>query len=456
MRNAVFLIALLIASRGLLADTIILTDGTRLEGDVKKTDKGWTIVTSDGQTVEVLAEKVKSIQLGEDATTGTPQRATADLKSLRRSVENLSDLNIIIDRLNRFIEQNKDTPAATEAQKDLLVWQDRFDRDLVKLGSKWVTRHERSEFANQALWMSDQARELIAQGRHRDGIALITQALEADLECAPALYLLGAVEYQNNHLPQARKCFEAVLAQRIDHASSLNNIAVILWRQNARIPALTYYDKAITAAPGNKLILDNVAVALAALSDDQRKHKTAHVLLGKFTEQDKRLQESMAAKGWYRWGTLWIDEEAKQKLRDQEKDFDDRVSAVLEPVEDDREQLRQLDERLTYVQARIHRIFMNTPVPFPGFIRMPFPPVYFELQKEEDRLLLERTGLATKVELADAEILRIKAQMPKPNFGGTQKVIGVEGTPAMGLNPGQLSAPQPTRSPSTAPAKDER
>src|SRR4051812_34067183 len=144
MRNAIFLIALLFASRGLLADVVFLKDGTTLEGDVKKNDKAWTIVTTDGTTVEVLADKVKSIELG-DATKGTPGRATTDLVSLRRSVENLSDLDAIIDRLNHFIEENKDAPAAAEARKDLLVWQERLDNDLVKLGNKWITRQERME-----------------------------------------------------------------------------------------------------------------------------------------------------------------------------------------------------------------------------------------------------------------------------------------------------------------------
>jgi hypothetical protein len=70
-----------------LADIVTLNDGTKLEGDVKKTDRGWTITTSDGKTVEVAAYKVKSIQLGKGATgKGTPERAMSDLLSLRRSV----------------------------------------------------------------------------------------------------------------------------------------------------------------------------------------------------------------------------------------------------------------------------------------------------------------------------------------------------------------------------------
>ena len=128
MRNAVvFTIALLIASHSLLADTVILNDGTKLEGDVKKTDKGWTIVTTDGKTIEVAAEKVKSIQLGKDATKGTPERAMSDLLSLRRSVENLSDVNLVIERFNRFIEtERRDSPARRRGARR--IWRSRRDR----------------------------------------------------------------------------------------------------------------------------------------------------------------------------------------------------------------------------------------------------------------------------------------------------------------------------------------
>jgi tetratricopeptide (TPR) repeat protein len=270
----------------------------------------------------------------------------------------------------------------------------------------------------------------------------------------------GTIDYQNKKLPQARKFFEAVVTQRVNHAPSLNNIAVILWRQNAQGQALSYYDKSITAAPGDQSILDNVAVALAAVSDGQRKNEIWEALHRKFTEQDARLQELMA-EGWYRWGTAWIDEAAMQKIRGKQKEIEDQIAKVLDSVKSEREELRQIDDRLAYVQERIQRIFMNTPVPFPHFIRMPFPPVYFELQEEEARLKFLRAGLVPKVEAADAQVERLRSQLPQPSFAGTHKVIGVEGMPMTAIDssespdtPVPTLKQMPTRAPSTAPSKN--
>src|SRR6185295_5504729 len=113
---------------------------------------------------------------------------------------------------------------------------------------------------------------------------LLTEAMENDPQCAPALYLRGVLQFQQNQLPAARKSFETVNTVIKDHAPTLNNLAVILSRQNAVMPSLNHYDQAITAAPVNKFILDNVAEALAMVPEDQRKNRVALTLFRKFTE----------------------------------------------------------------------------------------------------------------------------------------------------------------------------
>ena len=58
------------------------------------------------------------------------------LASLRRSVENVTDVKSIIERYMRFIDQNKESPIAKEAEHDLATWRERLDKGMVKVGSR--------------------------------------------------------------------------------------------------------------------------------------------------------------------------------------------------------------------------------------------------------------------------------------------------------------------------------
>src|ERR1700761_1968010 len=97
-----------------LGGVIRLQDGTKLEGDIKKTDDGYRITAADGKVTNVTSDKIASIDL---QPSGSGDAATNRLASLRRAVENLSDIKIILDRYKSFLDQNAGTPAAQEAEK---------------------------------------------------------------------------------------------------------------------------------------------------------------------------------------------------------------------------------------------------------------------------------------------------------------------------------------------------
>ncbi|CAN5664844.1 hypothetical protein BH09PLA1_BH09PLA1_09860 [soil metagenome] len=443
MRKFVFSLALLVAANALFADIVTLNDGTRIEGDVKKSDSGWTITTPDGKTTEVSADKVKSIQLGGDVGKGTPERAMSDLLSLRRSLENLADPQAAIDRLMRFIESNKDAPAATDAAKDLALWQDRLDRGLVKLGNKWISAEERTAHANTALALAEQARGFVEHGRLHDAEPIIQEALDNDPMCAPALYLRGVLQYQQNQLPASRKSFETVNSIIKDHAPTLNNIAVILSRQNAVMPALNHYEQSITAAPVNKFILDNVAEALATVPDDQRKNRVAQSLYRKFTEQDTRLQEALAAQGLHRWGSTWVDRAEMDRLKDIEKKVNEKIEKVKTDGEANERRVKEIDAQVESIDRSLRQIEAQSFYRDSDgrLVRLPYPAIYYDLQADRTKLQGERSGLMAKLNGARAEMQRLQKELPKPKFSGIQKLIGAEGTPVMILPPDAPIAP---------------
>lgn len=456
-RTRTFVICLVVAlltCAGALADVVTLKDGTKIEGDVKKTDGGWTVTTRDGKVVNVTAEQVKSISVG-GAVGSNGKDAAAEamsgLLSLRRSVENVSDLKQIIDRFKKFIDTHKDTPAAAEAQKDLAVWQDRLDRGLVKLGSHWVTAEERTKMADQAQALAEQARDMMLHGRVRDADPILQQALDADPQCVPALYLRGVVLYQNNKIVDARKMFETVNSTISDHAPTLNNLAVILWRQNAIMPALNYYDQAIVAEPVNKVLLDNVAEALAAVPDNDRKNQIAQRIFRHFTEQDTRLQEVMATQGMYRWGGTWVDRATMERYRDQEKLVSEKLTQAKTEFETSKRRVQDIDAQIAQIEDSLRRMEADTIWRDPStgkLIRYPLPASYYDLQNEESKLRDERKQVVAKATAAQEQVKTLQAQLPKPKFTGIHQLIAAEGAPVMVPPPSS----QPTTSPTSQPA----
>ena len=152
---------LLLVSVG-LADVLILTDGTRLEGTVQRSADGYTVIAADGTVTNVLTSQVAGFHLKGDAAGGTA--ADSRLQSLRRSVSNLEDLDLIISKYESFLNQNTGTPAAEQAQADLERWRDIRDRGLVKHGVDWVLPAERDRRLRDAFLEVSDARLQIKNG----------------------------------------------------------------------------------------------------------------------------------------------------------------------------------------------------------------------------------------------------------------------------------------------------
>src|SRR5579872_6183980 len=180
-------IAVLLFASCLRADVVILTDGSQVEGKIRKTTDGWAVTKSDGSVVIVDADKVASIQA---TRTADPVSVAKDrLESLRRVAGHSTDPQDIITRYKKFISEAGDVTVAADAQKDLEVWQDRLDKGMVKLGDQWITSDERERRRNLAQSEALPAKDLIAAYRYKEADKILQQAILDDPECATALYL---------------------------------------------------------------------------------------------------------------------------------------------------------------------------------------------------------------------------------------------------------------------------
>ncbi|HZN64471.1 MAG TPA: hypothetical protein VFB66_04165, partial [Tepidisphaeraceae bacterium] len=90
----------------LRADVVILNDGTRIEGEIQRTEDGYDVVTRGGKVVKVTTAQVKSVEV---KTPPTADEARRRLESLRRSSENMTDPKAVIARYTEFLRQFGDS-----------------------------------------------------------------------------------------------------------------------------------------------------------------------------------------------------------------------------------------------------------------------------------------------------------------------------------------------------------
>jgi len=427
MRSIAASLLILFASAA-FADRLVLTDGTTLEGRVKKQPDGsWVIVGTDGKSTPVAASKVAKVEV-----TGSADAAAADkFASLKRSVEPLANIDEIIQRFERFIAVNPNTQSAEDAVAEVALWRDRKARGLVKTGLNWMTPQERFELLRKINPQIAQARELLRSGRQRDAELLIGPVLELDSRHFGALYLNGVILYQQEKYPAARKAFEAVNAQIADHAPTLNNLAVVSLKQNQVGPALNFFDQAMIAMPADRVIVDNVAEALNALKEDSRRLAIARKVEKRFGEQDTVLSNRLQKEGLFRWGATFVEKKQFDQLVAAEKAIKDKIDQMKSDFDAMSARINVIDRQIQSSERELKRIeadsyFIDTNG---NYIRRPLPSFYYDQQRDLQSLAGEKAQVQAQQKAMRQQADRVQQDLPVPKYTGVQKLIGEEGAP---------------------------
>jgi tetratricopeptide (TPR) repeat protein len=400
------------------------------------------------------------------STTGpaaaTPPAASSEvdarLASLRRSVENLSDIKMVLDRYARFIDQYKQTPAAREAERDVAMWRERQDKGMVKVGSQWVTPAEREGLKKKGQATAQEARDALLEAKAKEAEALIARALEEDPGNISATYLKGVLLCQQGQLPQARKYFEAVAVAGGGAASSttkpspsvaaLNNLAVIQWRTAPDSPAMAmgFYEKAMNAAPLDVRILHNVAEAINALPANQRSTVVAQNAIRLFESQQAVLLKKMEQDGMHPWGSSWVDEPTLARLEAADKAIQKQVAALsgeydkLQKTVNDASADIEGNKRTMqlYVNASHHTDSKGRAYD------TPLPAEYYNLQRKNDGLQNTLTSLRSQQMALRSQATAAQRTLPLQKYSGVQKLLGAEATPGMPPPPAKGATTRPS------------
>ena len=451
MRNRPLVVAaitLLAVSFVARADVLYLKDGTKLEGDVKRSIKGWVVTDAKGKVTIIENDKVQSIELkATSATTTSSDAVDRKLLSLRRSVENLDELSEIIDRYKRFIDQNANTDLAKAAEKEMAVWVDRKNRGLVKVGSQWVTPDERDAMQAQTIAVVSQARQLIKDARFKEADAVLTKAAAVDPTNTSIHYLRGVLKYRTNEVPAARKAFEQVIGQIPNHMPSLNNLGVILARQKQDAASAGMFDRAMQADPKARIVLDNFAEGFNAMTPDQRKPPIVQRALKRFLEQDEKLQQELREKGLYRWGSTWVGKEQLDELKAAEEKIKGKLDQLASEFDAGQARIKTIDEDVaanqrTMQNLELRRSYANGANG--GLVASDLPQRYYDLQAQNQQLADERAQQVAAMQRLRQQAKEVEKQVPTPRYTGVQKIVETEGTP--------LKLPEDLNLPTTAPA----
>lgn len=431
-------LAALPASAG--ADIVHLRDGTTVEGSIKRSDDGWRVTQTDGTVREVASDDVLRITLSGSGTP-TPLEAEGRLYSLRKSVENASEPATVIDRYERFIAQHEGTKIVDEARKDLAVWKDRLQRGLVRAGDEWMTQAQLARVREASLEKVSEARRLIKDGELKAAEKLVDQVLRVDPDNVSALYLRGLLAFADRKAPAARRSFERVVELLPKHAPTLNNLAVVLWRQNQHVAALNRYDEAMTASPADGQILDNVAEALHALPKNVRKNAAAERVSKRFAEQDADLQQRLAPMGLYRLGSGWVSGDQIEAYLSIQKKVMDQLDVMAADYDESLKHIQGIDRAIAENEQEMDQVADIEYRDERTGLRYRSPR-YEALSDENARLVLERDRRKERLEAIRSAARDVKRQLPETPYTGEQRPIGLEGTPLIAPD-GQSAVTQP-------------
>jgi tetratricopeptide (TPR) repeat protein len=449
------------------ADVIYLTDGLKLEGEVHRTDTGYTVKTPDGMTTAVDASEVKSLEAKRNGATSSSVASAAapptsrpapavdngmqGLISLRRSADSQADAKNVLERYRKFIEQHVGTPAGDAAVRDAETWQERLDKGMVKVGDRWLSKDEQTELHAKSVRRAEEARQLLVEGHLREATAALDAALAENSQSAPAHYLRGVVYFRQQQPLNARKSFEAVAQSTPNHGPTLNNLAVLMWGAKQYAIALNYYGQAMNAAPLTQQILDNVAEALNDLPQSQRDNAVTKKVVLLFNAQDMTLQGRMKKQGRVRWGSTWVTEKQLESLRREEKEIEDKIAKMNDEFEQVQDRLEQIGRDVSDTERSIRRIEASSygrdssgrPV------RLSYPKLYYDLKNDLEQLQTEQDSEKNKATRLRNAAKVMQRSLSIPRYAGVQQIIGVEGAPDLSELPSP--SPSPTAS-ATQPA----
>jgi S1-C subfamily serine protease len=140
------------------------------------------------------------------------------------------------------------------------VWQDRVERQLIHLGTEWVTLEQAKETGAKADAFIRQAFEKIKEGDYRKAKDLFDKAVRQDPSGVRADYYLGMLNSPNfwNYAPAAEKSFERAYKRDPENSGVANNLALSKLKMGHWGDSLDLWSAALRSAPEAPDVVHNL------------------------------------------------------------------------------------------------------------------------------------------------------------------------------------------------------
>ena len=433
IQNSILLPIITLACAVARADMVILIDGTTLSGSFHKNGDHWVMTDAAGHETEIPLDQVQSVKMGgaprPDSDTETPE---VRLASLRHLTDGYSDLHLIIDRYNKFIAANTGD-IAEQARADLATWQQRLDQGCVKVGARWLSPDERDQLGAVEAESAARIGDMLRQNRLQDAADLLKLALTDNPQNPSALYLNGILFSRLNKIADAKTAFEQSNRIVPHRAPTLNNLAVILWKQHVYPAAMLNYTQAMTADPDNKLILDNLTEAFHALPPENRDNLPVQKAAALYDMQEKELEQSQLAAGYVRWGATWVRTEQLTELQKEEAADQAQVADMRAKIESAEASIASADSQINADEQLMRAVNSQQQTITAGGVTQTLPvnlpQQYYYWANDAQFFAKARQTSVDKLNELKEHAGHIHSHLAVPKFTGVQQLFGPEGTP---------------------------
>jgi hypothetical protein len=357
---------LLLLSAAAQAETITLTDGRVIQGQLTRQGDQFLIQPDQGASFLVPVSDLASISLSGPAN---PQQDAIDKwQYTQYLISRQADLAQIISMLQNYIKQYPDSPNLKDAQAALAQYQYDQAQGYVKFSGKWMAQADVKA-------LQDQIQALIADAIKSFRAGALVQAqsdaqkvLAIDSTNNDAMIVVGVAQYRLNNMSNALQQFNQVLNQSPNNVIALNDTAVVLYQLNVNTQprALAQYQTALNLASGNRLLLDNIAAALQDYQGDTTTFIYKNMAKS-FTAADQQMQVVMGKQGLYRFASTWVNADQRRQLDAQMQAYQ-RQKNVIQASYDNAQnilnglnnQLANISQNITQMQQTIQQL--QTPV----------------------------------------------------------------------------------------------
>jgi len=189
----------------------------------------------------------------------TPEEADRLFKAVDREAQLCRTPDEALDLYNAFLA-DQGLPAAVReaATRQVAEFKKLADQKLVRLGTKWVTREESLAARKQAVFFINQGLEMVRLNQDRIGFEKLLQASRVAPDDIQADFIIATVfAIAVQKFEEAEKHYKICLKRDPTNPAVLNNLALVLIRQNKPVEALGYWRQA-AALCKDKRIVQNI------------------------------------------------------------------------------------------------------------------------------------------------------------------------------------------------------